>query len=140
MKLILSVLAFSLMAFGNSCSKSGNRLREGIVELKLSECESGTISGENLKLCFTAVVSDSRCPANAMCIWQGTAVGRFSFTKGNETSTFDLSTVDIPPTYNKDTVLMGYKIEFVNLHPYPGTVPNPIPDRDRKAEIKITKE
>ena len=140
MKLILSLLAFSLMAFANSCSKSGNKLREGIVELKLSECESGTISGDKLKLCFTAVVSDSRCPANAMCIWQGTAVGRFSFTKNNETAIFDLSTLDMPPTYNKDTVLMGYKIEFVNLHPYPGTVPNPIPDSQRKAEIKITKE
>ena len=140
MKLILAILSFTLMAFANSCSKSGSKLREGTVELKLSECESGTISGDNLKLCFTAVVSDSRCPANAMCIWQGTAVGRFSFTKNKETAIFDLSTLDQPPTYNKDTVLMGYKIEFVNLLPYPGTVADPIPDSQRKAEIKITKQ
>lgn len=140
MKLILSILAFTLMAFVNSCSKNGGKLREGIVELKLSECESGAVAGDNLKLCFNAVVSDSRCPANAMCIWQGTAVGRFTFTKNNESGTFDLSTLDQPPTYNKDTVLMGYKIEFVNLSPYPGAVPNPIPDSDRKAEIKITKQ
>ena len=128
------------MAFTNSCSKSGNKFREGTVELKISGCESGTISGDNLKLCFNAVVSESRCPANAMCIWQGTAVGRFSFTKNKETATFDLSTLDMPPTYNKDTVLMGYKIEFVNLLPYPGTVPDPIPDNQKKAEIKITKQ
>ena len=140
MKLILSALAFTLMAFGNSCSKSASKLREGTVVLKFSECESGIISGDKLKLCFNAVVSDSRCPANAMCIWQGTAVARFSFTKNDQINTFDLSTLDQPPTYNKDTVLMGYKIEFVNLHPYPGTVPNPIPDSDRKAEIKITKQ
>jgi len=133
-------LAITSMAFVNSCSKSGDRFREGTVELKLSECESGTIAGDKLKLCFNAVVSDSRCPANAMCIWQGTAEGRFTFTKNNETSTFVLSTLDQLPTYNKDTIIMGYKIEFVNLLPYPGTVPNPIPDSDKKAEIKITKQ
>ena len=140
MKLFLAILSLTLMAFTNSCSKSGNKFREGTVELKISGCESGTISGDNLKLCFNAVVSESRCPANAMCIWQGTAVGRFSFTKNKETATFDLSTLDMPPTYNKDTVLMGYKIEFVNLLPYPGTVPDPIPDNQKKAEIKITKQ
>ena len=140
MKLILSVLAFTLMAFANSCSKNGGKFREGTIELKLSECESGTIAGDDLKFCFNAVVSDSRCPANAMCIWQGTAIGRFTFTRNNESRTFDLSTLDQPPTYNKDTVLMGYKIEFVNLLPYPGTVPNPIPDSDKKVEIKITKQ
>jgi len=140
MKLILLIIVFTLTAFANSCSKSGSKFREGIVELKLSECESGTVSGDKLNLCFTAVVSDSRCPANAICVWQGTALGRFSFTKNNETHSFDLSTLDMPPTYHKDTVLMGYKIEFVNLHPYPGTVAAPIPDSQRKAEIKITKQ
>ncbi len=140
MKLILSILAFTLMAFVNSCSKNGSKLKEGTVELKLSECESGIISGDNLKLCFNTVVSDSRCPANAQCIWQGTAEGRFTFTKNNETSTFVLSTLDQPPTYKKDTVLMGYKIEFVNLHPYPQKAGNAIPDSQRKAELKITKQ
>jgi hypothetical protein len=140
MKLILAILAFTSMAFVNSCSKSGDRLKEGTVELKLSECESGIISGDDLKLCFNTVVSDSRCPTNVVCIWQGTAVGRFTFTKNNESSTFDLSTLDQPPTYNKDTVLMGYKIEFVNLHPYPQNAGNTIPDSQRKAEIKITKQ
>ena len=140
MKLILSALAFTLMAFGNSCSKSASKLREGTVELKLSECESGIISGDKLKLCFTALVSDSRCPANAMCIWQGTATAKFSLTKDHETRTFVLSTIDMPPTYKKDTVLMGYKIEFVNLTPYPGTVPSPVPPDQIRAELKITKQ
>jgi hypothetical protein len=140
MKLILAILAFTSMAFVNSCSKTGSKLKEGTVELKLSECESGVISGDDLKLCFTTVINDSRCPANVVCVWQGTAVARFTFTKNNESSTFDLSTLDAPPTYDKDTVLMGYKIELINLHPYPQNAGNPIPDGQRKAELKITKQ
>ena len=132
-------ITFILFATAFSCSKSGVKFREGAVEITLHECANGIISGDKLSLCFDALVSDSRCPANAMCIWQGTAVGKFSFTKNKQTHTFDLATINMPPTYHKDTTLLGYKIEFTNLSPYPGTVPNPIPDNQRKAEIKITK-
>ena len=81
MKLFLSILLFTtLTAFVNSCSKSGDKFREGTIALKLSDCENGSISGDNLKLCFEAVVNDSRCPANAVCVWQGAATATFSFT------------------------------------------------------------
>ena len=141
MKLFLSILLFTtLTAFVNSCSKSGNKFREGTIELKFADCENGNIAGDNLKLCFDAVVSDSRCPANAMCIWQGAATATFSFTKNSKTHRFNLSTITMQPNYTKDTVIAGYKIEFTNLTPYPGTVADPIPDSQRKAEVKITKQ
>ena len=141
MKLFLSILLFTtLTAFVNSCSKSSDKFREGIIELKFSDCEDGNISGDDLKLCFDAVVSDSRCPANAVCIWQGAATASFSFTKNGDTNRFNLSTITMKPNYTKDTVIAGYKIEFVNLSPYPGTVADPIPDSQRKAELNITKQ
>jgi len=141
MKLILSILLFTtLTAFVNSCSKSGNKFKEGTIELKLSDCENGNIAGDDLKLCFDAVVSDSRCPANAVCIWQGAATASFSFTKNGKTHRFNLSTINMQPNYTKDTVIAEYKIEFINLFPYPGTVVDPIPDSQRKAELKITKQ
>jgi hypothetical protein len=141
MKLFLSIVLFiTLTAFVNSCSKSGNKFKEGTIELKLSDCEEGSIAGDNLKLCFEAVVSDSRCPANAMCIWQGAATATFSFTKNSKPHRFNLSTINMQPNYTKDTVIAGYKIEFINLSPYPGTVADPIPDSQRKAEVNITKQ
>ncbi|HJS56375.1 MAG TPA: hypothetical protein VJ765_17605, partial [Chitinophagaceae bacterium] len=121
MKLILSILLFTtLTAFVNSCSKSGDKFREGTIEIKLSGCESGSIDGDDLKLCFHTVVSDSRCPANAMCTWQGAATASFSFTKNGDTHRFNLSTITMKPDYTRDTVIAGYKIEFINLSPYPG--------------------
>ena len=141
MKLLLSILLFiTLTAFVNSCSKSGNKFKEGTIELKLSDCENGNIAGDDLKLCFDAVVSDSRCPANAVCIWQGAATASFSFTKNGKTHRFNLSTINMQPNYTKDTVIAEYKIEFINLFPYPGTVVDPIPDSQRKAELKVTKQ
>ena len=140
MKLFLFIVPAVMILMANSCSKSDIELREGTVEITLKRCGNGDVAGNNLKLCFDSLLSDSRCPANAMCIWQGTATAKFSFTKDNETKTFVLSTLDMPPTYTKDTVLMGYKIEFVNLSPYPGTVPQPVPADKIKAELKITKQ
>jgi hypothetical protein len=141
MKTFLIILLIATIALGNSCSKSADkRLQEGTIELKLHESAEGRIEGDKVKLGFDAVVSDSRCPANAMCIWQGAATATFSFTKNGNTHRFNLATITMPPTYTKDTVIAGYKIEFINLSPYPGTVADPIPDSQRKAELKITKQ
>ncbi|MES1218952.1 MAG: hypothetical protein ABUT20_25825 [Bacteroidota bacterium] len=140
MKTFLFIVILNLSAFVNSCSKSIDKLNEGAVELTLHSCKNGIISNDDLQLCFEAVVSDSRCPANAVCIWQGTAVARFSFTKNKDTHTFNLATINMAPAYHKDTTIAGYKIEFINLLPYPGTYTAPAPDHQIKAELKITKQ
>ena len=139
MKSILVIGIVAITGFFYSCSKSGIDLKEGNVEIALKECADGKVSGNNHSLCFDELISDSRCPANAMCIWQGTAVAKFSLTKNNQKYSFVLSTVAMPGTYNKDTTMFGYKIEFVNLSPYPGTVSAPVPADQIKAELKITK-
>jgi hypothetical protein len=137
MKPILMIMFVALMAFVNSCSKSID-LKEGIAELKLNQCGTGIISGNDLSLCFSSVESDSRCPANAMCIWAGTAICNFTFIKNGDTHQLKLATLAVPGT-PKDTTVAGFKIEFLNLSPYPGTTNGSIKDKERKAEIKITK-
>jgi hypothetical protein len=106
MKTFLIILSIATIALGNSCSKSNNqRLEEGMIELKLHESAEGRIGGDRVKLGFDAVVSDSRCPANAMCVWQGAATAAFSFSKNGDTHRFNLSTLTMKPQYTKDTVL-----------------------------------
>ena len=139
MKSYLSIPLIVSGLFINSCSKSG-LLKEGTLVLGLNKCVSGKISGDKLTLCFDSLIADSRCPANVVCIWQGTAVAKFSLRKNNEPTSFTLATINMSPNYRKDTTIMGYKIEFVNLSPYPGTVPDPIPNDRIKAELKITKQ
>ena len=128
-----------MLSFVNSCSKSGIELKEGSLNIPIKKCADGKIYGDKLNLCFDSVINDSRCPANAVCIWQGTAVAKFSLTKNDETTSFELATINMSPNYHKDTTIMGYKIEFVNLYPYPGTVPTPVPADQINVELKITK-
>ena len=139
MKILLITFLITFAGLNKSCKKSGEIFREGSVEITLHQCADGIISGDQFRLCFDSLISDSRCPANAVCIWQGTATCKFSFAKNNESHQFNLSTISIPGQYTKDTTLLGYKIEFINLSPYPGTQPAPVPDNQIKAEMKITK-
>jgi hypothetical protein len=120
-----------------SCSKE-SILKEGTLEIAFSKCAAGEIAGNDLSLCFTGVDSDSRCPATAICIWQGTAICNFSFIKNGDTHLLKLATLAVPGT-PKDTTVAGFKIEFLNLSPYPGTTNGSIQDKERKAEMKITK-
>lgn len=137
MKKIITLSFVASLLIAASCSKN-IELKEGVLEIPFSKCAEGKIAGNDLSLCFTSVESDSRCPANAMCIWAGTAICNFTFIKNGDLHQLKLATLAVPGT-PKDTTVAGFKIEFVNLHPYPGTTNGPIENKDRKAEVKITK-
>jgi len=121
----------------NACKKSANHT-ETTRSIRLHECTP--LAGEgDLRLCFESVISDSRCPANAVCAWSGTAIAQFSIEK-NDARIHELTLASpLPVSQSRDTIVAGYKIEFINLYPYPGTVPMPVPDSEIKAEVKITK-
>lgn len=88
-------------------------------------------------LSFDAVVSDSRCPANALCTWAGIAIAKFTFKEGSQSYPFMLS---IMPGYPKqDTLIHGYHIEFSDLKPYPGLETDASGKTVPQAEVRITK-
>jgi hypothetical protein len=98
---------------------------------------------DHIKICLDSVLEDSRCPVGALCIWQGRAVAKFSFTVDKDQRPVTLATLDLPsigiPRFPSDTILMGYKIELVNLLPYPEI--NKSHDiSEYRAELKITKQ
>lgn len=132
MKLASVIVAILLF----SCSKQNDSYNPAI--LYLNDCNEYINSSENVQLCFNSVVNDSRCPDNAMCIWQGNAVANFAFKKDNVTYPITLSTLAMPPHFIKDTIVAGYKIEFINLFPYPKMHSNP-PLNKVKAEVKVTR-
>ena len=134
--LLIIISAIALMA--NSCSKSDIELKEGILEIYLNQCAKGNIGGTDLILCMDSIIEDSRCPTDVVCVWEGRGVVKFSLTENNQTYPFALSTKALPNSYQKDTVLQGYKIELLALHPYPEKGSS-IPDRKRKAEIRISR-
>jgi hypothetical protein len=85
----------------------------------LDQCISRQYGSNKVRLCFDELVSDSRCPINALCITAGTAIAKFTFKTSDQTHFLTLATDTLNTTYPKDTTVSGYKIEFINWNPIP---------------------
>jgi hypothetical protein len=113
--------------FVSEC-KCFNELKfNDIIYLGYGECTSD-FDKRNV-ICFDTVLTDSRCPENAECVWAGVAIVRFRFEAyGKETRLIDLY------AGTNDTIINGYKFSFIDLLPYPNTE-NQTSLKDYKAKI-----
>ena len=91
----------------------------------------------NTSLSFDEIISDSRCPANALCAWAGIAIAKFTLKEGNHSYPFMLSVM--PGSPKQDTLILGYYIELSDLKPYPGLGTETPEKTVPKAELMITK-
>lgn len=101
-----------------ACKKSVDIEQPFVV--KLNQCNQVTVNNQSIRICYDSLIEDSRCPKNAVCVWQGVARVKLSATISGEQHSFHLSTVNMQPDYRTDTVLSGYKFQLINVHPYPG--------------------
>src|SRR6185436_17452777 len=138
MKLFLYIVPAVMILMAHSCSKKDIELREGVLEINVQQCAAGSIGGTDLTLCVDSIPEDSRCPSDAVCIWAGRAVVKFSLRKDDQTYPFALSTLSMPASYKKDTTLLGIKIELMNVYPYPKTNSS-TPYNKKRVEVKISR-
>lgn len=114
MNVMSKYLVILLFVIAGSCKKND------VVKysaLYLNTCTSKSLNAEGIKLCFNSL-NDSRCPADVVCGWAGTAIAKFTLTKNSISYPFTLSTLPGHP-YSSDTVVAGYKFRLVNILPYP---------------------
>lgn len=78
--------------------------------------ERTTVSGTGLSITFEAVVDDSRCPADVVCIQAGDATVAV-LLQGNGTST--RQELKISDVNQRRTTHGNYQIEARELQPYP---------------------
>ncbi len=78
---------------------------------------TATADHDRLAVTFAAHLSDSRCPANVVCVWMGDAVVRIGARAGRTTVERELHTGIDPRSLSVD----GYTVTVVGLTPYPGT-------------------
>jgi hypothetical protein len=84
-------------------------------QFTLAPGESASIEDSSLSVEFPRVSSDSRCPADALCIQAGDAVVQVRVTGGG-TVEYELYTND----KTRSSVAHGaFRIELVRLQPYP---------------------
>ena len=98
------------------------------VDLSYGKCIKDSL--KIITVCFDSIISDSRCPDGAICVWAGEAIARFNIKVGqNEVRIVDLR-------LSNDTVIYGYKFSFVSLNPYP-SISQEISVNDYKVRIIV---
>jgi hypothetical protein len=89
-------------------------LASGPVEVTLRAGEYKRVVGEQLGVTFERVVSDSRCPIDAVCVWMGDAVVELELiAAGGRTGSVELHTTLDP----KSQVWNGAKVTLLDLQP-----------------------
>ena len=105
-----------LSAFWGCGKKIPNEVEASLgQEFTLSIGQSASLSGENLTIKFVKVISDSRCPTGATCIWAGEASSLIKITSSE--SAFSKVLTQSGSSQSK-TSFAGYEITF-DLQPYP---------------------
>ncbi len=124
-----TILIFATL-FICSCKKQTATIN-GTYNIKLGAWVS---LNKNVSICFDSLITDSRCPANAFCLWGGVAVAKFSYRQNNTVMPFTLATVPFN-TFLTDTTINQIKILFQDITPRP--VLNNPNKNDITAIIKI---
>ncbi|MFH1401962.1 MAG: hypothetical protein ABIG40_03315 [Parcubacteria group bacterium] len=87
-------------------------------EFSLGFGQTAVIEREDLKIRFLDVLSDSRCPSDAQCIWAGEAIVSLSIQKDNQKN---LSTYEFTSQVGSSDIqnIEGYFLKLVSVNPYP---------------------
>jgi len=107
----LLVLAITLI----SCGKPVEERVYQFPFIEINHCGDTVLNGQTVQICFDSLLSDSRCPANANCVWQGEATVKLSLHSAGVQQSFKLSTLNSPPTLK---MTLPYQIIRSNCFPF----------------------
>ena len=83
-------------------------------EFSLGIGRSASIDGEKLIIKFKAVLEDSRCPVNVVCVWAGNGKVEFEILDiDGQNKTVTLNTEEEP----RVTTLKGHNLKLISLNP-----------------------
>ena len=98
----------------------------------LAPGQTVTVREASIAVRFEGVAGDSRCPANAICVWGGDALVQIEvIASAGRRHPYVLHTGDMRPVVHEDLT-----IALVNLSPYPFSA-QPIPPGDYRATIQV---
>ena len=127
----LFIVAVLTMWVGCSSTAPTARLNQDFV---LAPGETTRITGADVTVRFIGVQSDSRCPADAICIQAGDAIIRIEvLSSASVARTYELHTDNMQPVQHGDLALV-----LVQLAPYP-LASRPTQPGDYRATLRVTR-
>ena len=114
---VLLVTVFSRCEKNKIEARDKNDSKTGDIKLvAINECTDKLVDPY---ICFDSLIMDSRCPLNAICVWQGTTLVEVTFHEAGNTHRFTMSLKGFPGLgHPSDTTINGYHIIFEDLEPY----------------------
>ncbi len=99
-----------------------------------------SINGEDLRLRFTDVLEDSRCPERVQCVWTGQArVAILVQPDGRKPTTLEFNTNPAPGQTVSTGRVGDYTVAMQSLDPHPQTPDDPIALAEYRATLTVTK-
>ena len=143
MKINRFAVILSFLAFG-ACASSSTVPTEPVVYSQSEAADSvrvrvgQSIAVEGVRVRFTAVESDSRCPMDVVCVWQGDAVANFAVKQNCDCRTPAIELKLHTTLEPKRGTGYGFSVELRQLQPYPQSS-SPIKQDAYYAWIRLTK-
>jgi hypothetical protein len=137
--LVAAVLALALMGCQLSKKAAADPVEYGLNEpFALSGGQEATITAQDLRLRFTNVLEDSRCPTQVECFWTGQArIAVVVSPRDREPTTVEFNT-NPAPGENRQTVEVGdYTVKLESLDPYPQTPDDSPALEDYRATLSV---
>ena len=120
LKLLILVPVLSLPACnGEGDDGSGGQPAEANLGRAFELGYGKTVLVDDITIQFTTVVEESRCPIDAICVWNGNARILVTATRGSISRVLELG---LWPQSATIAVFENHVIEFRDLHPYPASV------------------
>lgn len=116
---VLATLAVAACGSERATEPAGDSLGSVIevdagTEVRLSPGQVASVRGSDLRITFREVTEDSRCPIDALCVWQGDAVVQLGVTEGRMAWTPAALHLNTDP---KSTTFRGHTITLLELAP-----------------------
>lgn len=107
------------------------------VEFTLRRGERASVDGGALLITFLSVANDSRCPSDAVCVWQGDAamVVRIEGGHSEAPTVVDTLHTELEPRAVK---YIGFTVAVKGLLPYPKSSEDP-GSRDYRLSLLVTR-
>ena len=134
----ISVALSMLIAMGCSESTAPDSDRQDALipaaqDMTLRVGEEKPVANSVVRLAFGLVVEDSRCPIDAVCIWQGNAMVELGIRAGmGPTQPLRINTTLEP----RSTVWNGIRISLLELQPAPRAAEPTKPD-DYRVTVRL---
>lgn len=136
-----TILLLAVLALSFSCKKkpqAGYRLVKAGEPFELKLNESAKLDGEDLKVTFTKVLEDSRCPEGTDCFWAGEVKIAIAANTGNRSYQIAL-TREGKQTGPVTLPAGNFRISLLEVAPYPKNQKK-IPPEDYRIKLSVRRK